>query len=81
MTDEQRNAILKKQKESFYRKKPINNILEQMIYRENNPYESLLDTPPTDESVKQALSREPPQEKPDLGVRFSEDILTYEMEY
>lgn len=81
MTDEQRNAILKKQKDKYYRKKPINTILEQMIYRENNPYESLLDTPPTDESVKQAFSREPPQEKPDLGVRFSEDILTHEMEY
>ena len=74
MTDEQWQQTVAEQKAKYYRKKPIDDVLKEMIRRENNPHETLLDTPPTDTSVKTTPNRDKPEDKADFGEKFSENL-------
>lgn len=73
MSKQEWEKVVAQQKKKYYRKKPINDILAQMIFQENNPQIDLLQTPPTDESVKQDPNRTTTT-KPDLDVKFEDEI-------
>lgn len=72
MTPEQWNQVVKEQKAKYYRKKPIDDILQEMIRKENNKHINLINTPPTDTSVKQTPKRDIPKNKTDFGAKFAE---------
>ena len=76
MTAEQWRQVVKEQKGKYYRKKPIDDILQEMMRKERNKHENLINTPPTDTSVKQTPKRENPQDKSDFGAKFSEKPTT-----
>jgi hypothetical protein len=76
MNDEQWRQIIKEQKAKYYRKKPIDDILQEMMRKERNQHETLINTPPTDTSVKQTPKRENPQDKGDFGEKFPEKSVT-----
>lgn len=72
MTAQQWKQIVKEQKDIYYTPKPIDGVLAEMIRKEKNKHEALVNTPPTDKSVKQTPKRDTPQDKVDFGEKFAE---------
>lgn len=75
MDDSTWKEIVAEQRDKFkyYRKRPIDDVLQQMKYKEDNPHESLYDNPPTDESVKTTPERDTPSKKTIFRAKHQED--------
>lgn len=62
--------IINEQKAKYYRKKPLDEILQQMLEREGN----ILETPPTDDAIFDPTKRDNQDKKDDLDPKIKDDI-------